>query len=124
MLPGVRTVVNDYINLTQQRPWQEGVCAALTELFAATIHAAQLANWPTFYRWIEPSGLEHFRSKLRLAPQVIDAGLRVTRRDVAYPTFVHRTMIVAGDAADRGSGTSLPSYPATGTRRAATCGVS
>lgn len=78
VLPGVRAAVNDYINCTQQRPWQEGVCAALTELFAATIHAEQLVNWPAFYPWIEPLGLEYFRSKLRLTPQVIDAGLRVT----------------------------------------------
>jgi pyrroloquinoline-quinone synthase len=78
VLPGVRTAVNDYLNRTQQQPWQEGVCAALTELFAATIHAEQLANWPAFYPWIEPSGLEYFRSKLCFSPQDIDASLRVT----------------------------------------------
>jgi pyrroloquinoline-quinone synthase len=78
VLPGVRTVVNAYVDHTQQQPWQEAACASLTELFAAEIHSAQLANWPAFYPWIEPAGLEYFRSKMRLTPQDIEAGLRVT----------------------------------------------
>jgi pyrroloquinoline-quinone synthase len=78
VLPGVRTAVNAYVNLTQQQPWQEAVCASLTELFAAEIHGAQLAKWPAFYPWIEASGLEYFRSKMSLTPQDIQEGLRVT----------------------------------------------
>jgi pyrroloquinoline-quinone synthase len=78
VLPGVRSAVNDYATVTQQQPWQEAVCASLTELFAAGIRAEQLANWPAFYPWIEPSGLESFRSNLCLTPQDIDAGLQVT----------------------------------------------
>ena len=78
VLPGVRTAVDEYVDLTGQRPWQEGVCATLTELFTAALHAQQLASWPGFYPWIEPAGLEYFRSKLRRTPQDIDAGLRVT----------------------------------------------
>jgi pyrroloquinoline-quinone synthase len=79
VLPGVRSVVNDYVDHTQQQPWQEAACASLTELFAAEIHSAQLANWPAFYPWIESAGLEYFRSKMRLTPQDIEEGLRVTQ---------------------------------------------
>ena len=68
VLPGVRAAVNDYVIRTQQQPWQEAVCASLTELFAAGLHAEQLASWAGFYPWIESSGLEYFRSKLRLRP--------------------------------------------------------
>ena len=78
VLPGVRSAVNAFVNLTQQRPWQEAVCASLTELFAAEIHSAQLANWAAFYHWIEPAGLKYFRSKMSLTPQDIQQGLRVT----------------------------------------------
>jgi pyrroloquinoline-quinone synthase len=78
VLPEVRTAVNSYVNLTQQQPWQEGVCASLTELFAAEITGSQLASWPGYYPWIEASGLEYFRSKMRLTQQDIDDGLRVT----------------------------------------------
>jgi pyrroloquinoline-quinone synthase len=78
VLPGVRTVVNAYVKLTREQPWQEVVCASLTELFAAQIHGAQLAAWPTLYPWIEPSGLEYFRSRMLLTPQDIETGLRVT----------------------------------------------
>ncbi len=78
VLPGVRTVVNAYVNRTQQQPWQEAVCASLTELFAAQIRGAQLADWPAFYPWIESAGLEYFCSKTRPTPQEIESGLRVT----------------------------------------------
>jgi pyrroloquinoline-quinone synthase len=78
VLPGVRTAVNAYVDLTQQQPWQEAVCASLTELFAAQIHGAQLANWASLYPWIERSGLEYFRAKMALTPQDIQEGLRVT----------------------------------------------
>jgi pyrroloquinoline-quinone synthase len=78
VLPGVRTAVNAYVDLTLQDPWQEAACASLTELFAAAIHTEQLATWTAFYPWIEPSGLEYFRSKMALTPQDIQDGLRVT----------------------------------------------
>ncbi|HTV79237.1 MAG TPA: hypothetical protein VMF03_13330 [Steroidobacteraceae bacterium] len=78
VLPEVRAAVNDYVDLTRQQPWQEAVCASLTELFAAQLYSAQLGHWPALYPWIEATGLEYFCEKMRLTPQDIDAGLRVT----------------------------------------------
>lgn len=78
VLPAVRTAVNSYVALTQQQPWQEGVCASLTELFAAEITGSQIASWPAYYPWIDAAGLEYFRSQMHLTQQDIDHRLQVT----------------------------------------------
>jgi len=73
VVPGVRFAVDAYVNFARTRPWQETVCASLTELFAPKIHEQRLANWPQHYPWIEPKGFAYFRNRLSEA-----------RRDVAY----------------------------------------
>jgi pyrroloquinoline-quinone synthase len=78
VLPGVRFAVDAYVNFARQRPWQEAVCASLTELFAPTIHRARLDAWPSHYPWIKPDGLEYFRSRLTQAPRDVEHGLRIT----------------------------------------------
>ena len=61
VVPGVRFAVDAYINFARHAPWQEAVCASLTELFAPKIHKERLATWPEHYPWIEPAGLQYFR---------------------------------------------------------------
>ncbi len=78
VLPGVRFAVDAYVNFARQRPWQEAVCASLTELFAPTIHRARLDSWPQHYPWIKPEGLEYFRKRLIEAPRDVEHGLRIT----------------------------------------------
>ena len=73
VVPGVRFAVDAYVNFARTRPWQETVCASLTELFAPKIHEQRLANWPQHYPWIEAKGFAYFRNRLSEA-----------RRDVAY----------------------------------------
>jgi pyrroloquinoline-quinone synthase len=53
VLPGVRFAVDAYVNFARRAPWEEGVCASLTELFAPEIHRQRLASWPQHYPWIE-----------------------------------------------------------------------
>jgi len=43
-VPGVRFAVDAYVNFARQQPWQEAVCASLTELFAPQIHRQRLAG--------------------------------------------------------------------------------
>jgi pyrroloquinoline-quinone synthase len=73
VVPGVRYAVDAYVNFARTRPWQETVCASLTEMFAPQIHEQRLANWPQHYPWIDPKGLAYFRNRLSEA-----------RRDVAW----------------------------------------
>lgn len=78
VLPGVRFAVDAYVNFVRQVPWQEGVCASLTELFAPTAHRQRLAGWPQHYPWIDPTELQYFRNRLLAAPQDVAYGLQLT----------------------------------------------
>jgi pyrroloquinoline-quinone synthase len=78
VLPGVRSAVDTYVNFARRQPWQEAVCASLTELFAPSVHRERLATWPLHYPWIEPSGFEYFRSRTSLALRDVQHGLRIT----------------------------------------------
>lgn len=78
VIPGVRFAVDAYVNFCRQRPWQEAVCASLTELFAPKIHKERLANWPEHYPWIESDGLQYFRNRVSQARRDVEQGLQVT----------------------------------------------
>jgi pyrroloquinoline-quinone synthase len=78
VVPGVRFAVDAYVNFARQRPWQESVCASLTELFAPQIHRDRLASWPVHYPWVDPAGLDYFRSRIPLAARDVEHGLEVT----------------------------------------------
>ena len=78
VVPGVRFAVDAYVNFARQRPWQEAVCASLTELFAPGIHKERLATWPTHYPWIDSGGLQYFRTRIPLAARDVEIGLAVT----------------------------------------------
>jgi pyrroloquinoline-quinone synthase len=78
VLPGVAFAVDAYVNFARTRPWQEAVCASLTELFAPEIHKNRLAGWPQHYPWIEPEGLQYFRSRVTQARRDVEHGLSLT----------------------------------------------
>lgn len=78
VLPGVRFAVDAYVNFARTRPWQEAVCASLTELFAPQIHKERLSNWPQHYPWIKPEGLQYFRNRVTQARRDVEHGLAVT----------------------------------------------
>lgn len=78
VVPGVRFAVDAYVNFARRQPWQESVCASLTELFAPQIHRQRLASWPMHYPWIDPAGLDYFRSRIPLAARDVEHGLAVT----------------------------------------------
>jgi pyrroloquinoline-quinone synthase len=78
VVPGVRFAVDAYVNFARRAPWQEAVCSSLTEMFAPRIHKDRLATWPTHYTWIDPEGLQYFRSRISLAERDVEHGLEVT----------------------------------------------
>lgn len=87
VLPGVRFAVDAYVNFARQRPWQEAVCASLTELFAPTIHRSRIDLWPQHYPWLRAEGYEYFRKRLFEAPRDVENGLQVT-----FDYFTTRTL--------------------------------
>lgn len=76
--PGVKFAVDAYINFARTQPWQESVCASLTELFAPAIHKQRLATWPEHYPWIDSEGLQYFRNRVSQARRDVEHGLSVT----------------------------------------------
>jgi pyrroloquinoline-quinone synthase len=78
VLPGVRFAVDAYVNFARQQPWQEAVCASLTELFAPHIHQQRLSFWPTHYPWIQADGLSYFKNRLSQARRDVEHGLTLT----------------------------------------------
>ncbi|HTP72700.1 MAG TPA: pyrroloquinoline-quinone synthase PqqC [Burkholderiaceae bacterium] len=78
VIPAVRFAVDAYVNFARHAPWQEAVCSSLTELFAPEIHKQRLATWPEHYPWIDPDGLQYFRSRVALARRDVEQGLQVT----------------------------------------------
>lgn len=78
VLPGVRFAVDTYVEFARSRPWQEAVCASLTELFAPEAHRSRLATWPEHYPWVEAEGLAYFRNRLNQVQRDADYALAVT----------------------------------------------
>ena len=78
VLPGVRFAVDAYVRFAQTAPWQEAAASSLTELFAPTIHAKRLENWPSLYPWIDEGGYDYFRRRLGEARRDVEHGLALT----------------------------------------------
>src|SRR6185437_3242425 len=75
LLPGVRYAVDAYVNFARQRPWIEAVASSLTELFGPAAIRVRLAALERHYPWIDPAGLEYFRTRLVKAPRDADYAL-------------------------------------------------
>ena len=69
VLPAVRYAVDAYVNFARQKPWIEAVASSLTELFGPAAIKVRVAALERHYPWIDPAGLEYFRTRLELAPR-------------------------------------------------------
>ena len=69
VLPAVRYAVDAYVNFARQKPWIEAVASSLTELFGPSAMRVRLEALERQYPWIDPAGLEYFRSRLDQAPR-------------------------------------------------------
>src|SRR6202012_5087391 len=112
VLPGVRCSVDAYVNFCRQEPWVFAVASSLTELFGPGAIKVRLGALEEHSPWIDPAGLEYFRSRLTLAPRDAQYALGValercrTRADparAAAPLSLHTDLLWAQlDAIDRG----------------------
>jgi pyrroloquinoline-quinone synthase len=78
VVPGVRFAVDAYVTFARTRPWVEAVASSLTELFAPDLMADRLAAFERHYPWIDPAGLEYFRTRLVQAPRDAQYALDLT----------------------------------------------
>jgi pyrroloquinoline-quinone synthase len=112
VLPGVRYAVDAYVNFARRAPWIEAVASSLTELFGPAAIKIRLEALERHYDWIDPAGLEYFRTRLEKAPIDARYALELTvercrRRDqqdaaIAGLRFKTELLWAQLDAIDRG----------------------
>ena len=112
VLPGVRYAVDAYVNFARQRPWIEAVASSLTELFGPAAIRIRLEALERHYDWIDPAGLEYFRTRLVKAPRdaeyalelVVDRCRTRDQQDAAVAALKFKTEVLWAqlDAIERG----------------------
>jgi pyrroloquinoline-quinone synthase len=112
VLPGVRYAVDAYVNFARQKPWIEAVASSLTELFGPGAMKVRLEALERHYPWIDPAGLEYFRTRLVQAPRDAQYALDLTvercttpeQQDAAVAALRFKTEVLWAqlDAIDRG----------------------
>ncbi|HET7502821.1 MAG TPA: pyrroloquinoline-quinone synthase PqqC [Kofleriaceae bacterium] len=65
VLPGVRFACDAYVHFVRDASLVEAVASSLTEFFAPDLMVKRIAAWEKHYPWVEQSGLEYFRSRVR-----------------------------------------------------------
>ncbi len=75
VLPGVRRACDAYVDFVNGHDLLEAVAASLTELFAGLIMFDRIAAFEKHYAWVDPAGLEYFRSRTHKAPKDSRFGL-------------------------------------------------
>jgi pyrroloquinoline-quinone synthase len=122
VLPGVRYAVDAYVNFARQRPWIEAVASSLTELFGPAAIRVRLEALERHYDWIDPAGLEYFRTRLVKAPRDAEYALDLVvercrtpeQQDAAVAALRFKTEVLWAqlDAIERGdSQNSTPPTP-------------
>jgi pyrroloquinoline-quinone synthase len=78
VLPAVRYAVDAYVSFARQKPWIEAVASSLTEMFGPAAMRVRLDALERHYEWIDPAGLEYFRTRLVKAPRDAQYALQLT----------------------------------------------
>ena len=112
VLPGVRYAVDAYVNFARQRPWIEAVASSLTELFGPGAMKTRVEAIERHYPWIDPAGLDYFRTRLVQAPRdaqyaldlVVERCTTPEQQDAAVAALRFKTEVLWAqlDAIDRG----------------------
>lgn len=94
VLPGVRFVVDAYVNFVRDHSWLEGVASSLTEMFAPLIMIDRTEAFEDHYDWVAPEGLQYFRSRVEQAPEEAKHALEVVLKHADTPELQQK-MIAA-----------------------------
>jgi pyrroloquinoline-quinone synthase len=78
VIPGVRFAVDAYVSLARSKPWPIAIASSLTELFAPDLMSKRIEAFERFYKWIDPRGLDYFRSRLTQARRDSGEALELT----------------------------------------------
>jgi pyrroloquinoline-quinone synthase len=92
VLPAVRFAVDAYLDLVEREPLPIAVASSLTELFSPAIMARRLPAFEEHYPWVDPRGLEYFRSRLVQAPRDAEFGLAYVLRECTTRALQERAV--------------------------------
>jgi pyrroloquinoline-quinone synthase len=73
--PGTRFAVDAYVNFARHATWLEAVASSLTELFGPPVMQHRIEAIVEKYPWLDPAGLEYFRTRIPLAERDADYSL-------------------------------------------------
>ena len=76
LLPATKFACDAYYHFCRDAPWQEGMCASMTHLFAGDIHQKRIHNWPERYPWLPASAFVYFKQRTSTLPAEIDTTLQ------------------------------------------------
>ncbi len=122
VLPAVRYAVDAYVNFARRKSWIEAVASSLTELFGPAAIRVRLEALERHYEWIDPVGLEYFRTRLVKAPRDAQYALEIVvqrcatcaQQDAAVAALRFKTEMLWAqlDAVERGeTQDSIPPAP-------------
>jgi pyrroloquinoline-quinone synthase len=75
VLPAVRAVCDQYVDLVRTRPLVEAVASSLTEHFAPDIMRTRVAAWERHYPWVDAAALAYFRARVPRATRDAEEAL-------------------------------------------------
>lgn len=75
VVPGARRACDAYVEFVTGHDLLESVASSLTELFAGFIMHTRIAAFEKHYPWVDPVGLDYFRSRTVQAPKDSRYGL-------------------------------------------------
>jgi pyrroloquinoline-quinone synthase len=75
VLPAVRAVCDQYVDLVRTRPLVEAVASSLTEHFAPDIMRTRVAAWERHYPWVDGAALAYFRARVPRATRDAEEAL-------------------------------------------------
>lgn len=78
VVPAVRLSCDADVGFASKAPWQDALCASLTDFLAPTVPRDRLATWAAHYPWIESDGLACFRASHAGPGPALEHALQVT----------------------------------------------
>lgn len=96
LLPEVREVCDEYVELVRRADLVTAVASSLTECFAGDLMSARIAAWRRHYAWVAPEALRYFEQ--RVAQSAVDArfALRYVEQHARDPEQQRRCLAAFG----------------------------
>jgi len=100
LVPAARFACDAYVTFVRDHSWVEGVASSLTELSAPSIIAVRISAFAEHYPWVEPEGLEYFRSRLAQGPRDASRALSIVLEHARTLETQRRALYAVGFKCD------------------------